>query len=108
LDEVKQKYRDDDNMTIDEWGAIVFTVGEHPTLLKDGHFFRRFSAKISGSHCGNVGQYLDEVLIIAKRHFGTRVCFWSEYGYESEPEPMYGWREVYDARDLSMGKAKRG
>ena len=35
----------------------VFKVGEHPSLWKDGRYFRRFSSKISGS-CGAAEPYI--------------------------------------------------
>ena len=80
-------------------GAIVFKQGEHPRLELDGHRFRRFSAKISGSHHGNVETYLDEIRIIAKRHFGTRVRPWNEMYYPSMDNMIYGWAEVYTAQE---------
>jgi len=97
LNEVKEKYKTDNNVTIFKWGSIVFEQGEHPSLESDGHRFRRFSSKITGSHCGHVQTYLDEVKMIAKRHFGGRVIPWSELAYDNEC--IYGWKEVYDARD---------
>ena len=97
LDEVNDKYKTDDNMTI-ERGAFVFRQGEHPCLELDGHRFRRFSAKISGSHHGNVETYLDEIKIIAKRHFGWRVHPWYELDDPSLDNMVYGWDEVYVAR----------
>ena len=86
-------------MTIDKKGAIVFTQGEHPSLELDGHRFRRFSAKISGSHYGSVETYLDGVKIIAKRHFGYRVHPWNELYTDAFENMCYGWNEVYAARD---------
>ena len=81
-----------------ERGAIVFKQGEHPSLELDGHRFRRFSAKISGSHHGNVEKYLDEIKIIARRHFGWRVLPWHELDHLSLDNRVYGWDEVYAAR----------
>jgi len=95
LDAVKEAYKDDKNIMINQKGSIVCTQGEHPRLLKDGHRFRRFSSKISGRHCGDVERYLDEVQRIAKRHFRERVHPWNEYGYEDST--CYGWDEVYAA-----------
>ena len=80
-----------------QWGAIVFKQGEHPSLELDGHRFRRFSAKISGSNYGNVETYLDEIEIIAKRHFGSRVHPWHDLDHLSRDNMIYGWDEVYAA-----------
>ena len=84
-----EKYKTDDNMAI-ERDAIVFKQGEHPCLELDGHRFRRFSAKISGSHQGDVETYLDEIKIIAKRHFGWRVHLWHEMDHLSMDNMVYG------------------
>ena len=80
------------------WGAIVFQQGEHPRLELDGHRFRRFSAKISGSLCGNVEKYLNEIKIIAEEHFGWRVHPWNELNHLTMDNMIYGWDEVYAAR----------
>ncbi|KAF9467788.1 hypothetical protein BDZ94DRAFT_1304984 [Collybia nuda] len=95
LEEVKNEYQSDSAVTIDTMGRIEFTVGEHPTLSKHGHLFRRFSSKISGSHAQNVEVYLHEVGVIATRYFGYRIHHWSELsggGHE-----IYGWKEVHAA-----------
>jgi hypothetical protein len=81
-----------------ERDAIAFKQGEHPRLELDGHRFRRFSAKISGRHHGNVEMYLDEIKIIAKRHFGWRVHPWNEIDDVSLDNMVYGWDEVYADR----------
>lgn len=99
LNAVQKHYEEkgDTVMRIDEQGNIVFKVGEHPTLLRQCHRFRRFSAKISGSLCGNVEKYLIEVERIAKKYFGSRVVPWSEWIGDFG---VYGWDEVYAARNL--------
>lgn len=86
-------------MTINlKWSEIAFTQGEHPSLALDGHRFRRFSSKISGSHSGNVTKYLNEIEIIAKRHFGERVHHWSDLDDDKWENIRYGWDEVYAAK----------
>lgn len=102
LSAIKLEYANDPNVKVEDSGDIVITQGEHPTLLKEGHKFRRFSSKISGSHAGEVKRYLREVYKIARTHFFNKVYWWSEYGYEDEPQPMYGWGEVYEARDMLL------
>ncbi len=102
LNAVQKHYEEegDTTMKIDEQGNIVFEVGEHPTLLCQCHRFRRFSAKISGSHYGNVEKYLIEVEKIAKDYFGIRVVPWNELFGDHHYFGVYGWDEVYAARDL--------
>ena len=97
LNAIKLKYTTDPNVKVRDSGDVVITQGEWPELLKEGHKFRRFSSKISGSHAGEVERYLSEVYKIARTYFPGKVHWWSEFGYEGEPEPKYGWAEVYDA-----------
>ena len=72
----------------------VFKAGEYPSLCKDARFFRRFSSKISGS-CGAAEKHLRCVTRIAELFFGDRIHFWSDYGYQNEPKPIYSWFEVH-------------
>jgi hypothetical protein len=53
LDAVRKHHEEkgDTTMKIDNQKNIVFSVGEHPSLLHQYHRFRRFSSKTSGS-CG--------------------------------------------------------
>jgi len=85
-------------------GDIVFTVGEHPWLPgpTKGHRFRRFSAKVSGSLCGNAKHYLPTIEEICERHFGcpSRIRHRSEYGYEGEPKAFYTWDQVYEEQGV--------
>lgn len=101
LNAVQTHYEEegDTRMKFDKQRNIVFQVGEHPTLLRQCHQFRRFSAKISGSLCGNVEKYLIEVERIARRYFGSRVVPWNEL-YDDNHFGAYDWNEVYAARDL--------
>jgi hypothetical protein len=99
LDVVQKRYEieGDTTMKIDKQGNIVFEVGERPRLLRQCYRFRRFSAKVSGSHQGNVEKYLVEVERIARNYFGDRVVSWDEW---RDDYGAYGWDEVYAARDL--------
>lgn len=91
---VRKRFNRDPVMKIDDKGDTVFQQGEHPTLTKDGFKFRRFSAKITGSHCENVRYYLTEVRAIAVSYFGqNRVHYWNEV---FEIDTQYSRREVYD------------
>ncbi|KAF9444207.1 hypothetical protein P691DRAFT_778411 [Macrolepiota fuliginosa MF-IS2] len=99
LDVIKSKYTNDPDVKVKDSGDVEVTQGEHPTLLKEAHKFRRFSSKVSGSHARNVERYMREVYNIARTHFPGRVHWWSEYEFEGEPEPKYSWTEVYGARD---------
>ncbi|EJT97685.1 hypothetical protein DACRYDRAFT_119346 [Dacryopinax primogenitus] len=112
LEAVIRYYRGDENFTINKNNDLVFKQGEGPTLMREAHRFRRFSSKVSGSHAGNVETYLKEVARIAKRYFGERIKSWYElddglmvpdhalevYGY-NVAKGVYGWDEVYAARD---------
>ncbi|KAE9383538.1 hypothetical protein BT96DRAFT_1027167 [Gymnopus androsaceus JB14] len=100
LNAVGKEYKDDPNVKTRKNGDIAFDQGEGPFLPKEGHKFRRFSSKVSGSHAGNVETYLKRVCALARAWFGDgRVYWWSEYGYEGEPSAIYGWDEVYKARN---------
>ncbi|KAF9574862.1 hypothetical protein EC968_005102 [Mortierella alpina] len=92
-----QRAFEDDSQVVSQDDEIEFEVGEHPTLSYKGHLFRRFSSKVSGR--SQAEPYIRQVCIIAKLHFGPRVHFWSEYGYEGEPQPVYTWTEVYAVRE---------
>ncbi|KAJ7720855.1 hypothetical protein DFH07DRAFT_304214 [Mycena maculata] len=101
LDAVITHYEgeNDPNLTFDSSRNIVFTQGEHPALQRKGHRFRRFSSKVTGSHAGNVEEYLATVQKIAKRYFGDRVCPWNEYldTFDERSWGYYKWNEVYAA-----------
>lgn len=87
-------------MRFGEGGDLVFTQGEHPTLLRKGYRFRRFSSKVSGRLAGEVEHYLRKVKSIAVRHFGAiRVKWWSEY---YDDYGIYEWDEVNKARRGEM------
>jgi hypothetical protein len=60
-----------------------------------------FSSLQFQSHCGEVEVFLDEVFQIALRFFGSRVHYWSSYGFEDEPSPVYTWAEVDEADVLA-------
>lgn len=77
IDAIKKQYKDDEAVEVKP-NYIVFKEGEHPTLPFEGHKFLRFSAKILGSHAGPVQKYLDEVTLLAKIRFGSRVQVWDE------------------------------
>lgn len=99
IDDVLKEFRDDPVVVPGE-REIIFKVGEHPTLPRAGHAFRRFSSKISGS-CGASERYIICVYRIARKHFGHRVQWWRddrELGH-------YGWDEVHDARRKYMESA---
>ncbi|KAI1134487.1 SET domain-containing protein [Hypoxylon sp. FL0543] len=68
--------------------------GEHPRLPFEGHKFRRFSSKITGSTATstNVDQYISMVTSMAKMIFGYRVQTWNEL---ADQLGFYGWDEVY-------------
>ena len=87
-----------DSVVVSMANRVEFEVGEHPTLLYTGHRFRRFSSKISGR--SQAEPYIRQVLAIARFHFGRRVHFWSEYGYEDEPQQIYTWTEVRAAAQV--------
>src|SRR5271155_4411192 len=72
LSEIKSKYINDPNVKVQGNGDVAITLGEHPTLLKEGHRFRRFSSKVSGYRGGDVNRYLREVYEIAKIHFSWK------------------------------------
>lgn len=86
----------DNVMDTNERGEIVFLVGEHPRLPKEGYKFRRFSSKISGKHhSSGVQHYLNEIAAIARTYFGdSRVHWWNE---SHERHGPYSWTEVYAA-----------
>ena len=54
-------------------GDVVITQSEWPTLYKEGHKFRHFPSKISGSHAGEVEIYLSEVYNIVQVYFSGEV-----------------------------------
>ncbi|KAI1763147.1 SET domain-containing protein [Hypoxylon sp. FL1150] len=72
---------------------IEFKAGEHPTLPYEGHKFRRFSSKISGSIASSTGvwEYISTVTGMAKVIFGPRAQPWNEAVDQSG---FYGWDEV--------------
>lgn len=76
--------------------SLIFEVGEHPRLPKKCTRFRRFSAKITGSHAGGVSWYLDTVqdLALAYPLLGGRIKPWNEL---FDVWGVYSWPEVYDA-----------
>jgi hypothetical protein len=74
---------------------IEFQAGEHPTLYADPTRFRRFSSKVTGGGSIAVEPYIKQVYAIAKRYFGNRIFWWSEYCDMSNEK--YTWSEVYDA-----------
>ncbi|KAF9177550.1 hypothetical protein BGZ51_008566 [Haplosporangium sp. Z 767] len=86
-----------DSLVVFLANRIEFEVGEHPTLPYKGHRFRRFSSKVSGR--SQAAPYIRRVYTIAKSHFDNRVHYWSEFGYEGEPECIYTWPEVYAAEE---------
>jgi len=92
LQEVLTKYEGDPNISIDDKGDVVCTLGEHPALTRELHRFRRFSSKLCR---GNVSTYLWEVAVVAEKHFGSRIVRWSELDDE---HGVYSWTEVYKAR----------
>ncbi|KAF9475251.1 hypothetical protein BDN70DRAFT_924106 [Pholiota conissans] len=96
FNDVKRAFQDDDTMIINRKGSIEFTVGEHPSLPKDGYRFRRFSSKITGSHAGNVTHYLRKVENIAKKHFEVHIHPWNEATEGGFDSMVYDWEEVYE------------
>jgi hypothetical protein len=105
LKEVIRVYENDSVLEISEY-ELMFKVGEGPSLLRDGRFFRRFSSKISG-RCGDAEPYIRAVVHIARRYFYHRIHFWSEYGYEGEPDPMYSWSDINDNNDRARDAYRR-
>ncbi|KIK60814.1 hypothetical protein GYMLUDRAFT_85231 [Collybiopsis luxurians FD-317 M1] len=97
----------DGNMTINADGDVVFTQSEHPTLLRKGYRFRRFSSKISGRLAGDVEKYLEEVRGFAEDHFGCRVKWWSELSDTWFDDQRYTWTEVYEARKGNMDSPRK-
>lgn len=87
----------DDSLVVPLANRIEFEVGEHPMLPYKGHRFRRFSSKISGHSQAEL--YIRHVYNIVKSHFDNRVHYWSEFGYEGEPECIYKWSKVYAAEE---------
>lgn len=101
LNAVATLYEDEEdrNMTFDKKGNIVFTVGEHPTLMRKGYYFRRFSSKVSG-RCGEAEDYIFQVMKIAKQHFGERVVPWYDAADVFGP---YDWDKVREAAKPGVG-----
>jgi hypothetical protein len=77
--------------------GITFTVGEHPHLPTHGYFFRRFSSKVSMRDGVSAHECIKYVRFIAEKFFPGRTHYFSDFGYEDEPEPTYSWKEVRDA-----------
>lgn len=76
---------------LDKKRNVVFAIGEHPTLTRRGHQFRRFGAKVSGDVGFEVEAYILHVQRMAQRYFGDRVVPW----YEGADEfGVYTWDEV--------------
>lgn len=99
LKEIETKYAEDPIFEAKE-GTLEFKVGEHPSLTKNPASFRRFSSKVSGS-CWRAKRYIDEVYDASRSYFDKRVYYWSYYGFEDEPSPVYSWGEVSVPSDLS-------
>jgi hypothetical protein len=84
---------------------ITFEVGEHPTLPYKGYLFRRFSSKIN-RQLGEAEPYIKHVYSLAKLDFEHRIHYWSTYGFEEEPNPIYTWTEVYDIEKKEADQPK--
>ena len=85
--------KEDRNMHFDSKGNIVFTVGEHPTLMRRGYYFRRFVSKVSG-RCFEAERYIFQVQKMAEEYFGERVVPWYDAADIFGP---YDQREVNEA-----------
>lgn len=95
LDEVLTDFNDDPVVKPGEL-EIIFEVGEHPALPRAGYAFRRFSSKISGSVCKGTYPYVSRVYDIARKHFGSRVNWWSNW------DTMGGMRYMRFERCIAM------
>ena len=90
---IKERYQND-NLVEVKPNYLMFRAGERPLLPCEGHKFLRFSSKISESHGKAVEQYIDEVALVARLSFGSRVRRWNEYG---DSQAFYSWPEVSDS-----------
>lgn len=79
IDFIKKLYRDDDRVETKP-NYVLFKAGEHPMLPLEGHKFLRFSSKISGSIAKEtrVEDYISQVTLLAKLHFGSQIHDWDE------------------------------
>ncbi len=92
---VKEHYKDDPQVVVNS-NYIEFNAGEHPKLPFEGHKFLRFSSKISGPTAAatNVESYIDTIVCMAKRSFGSRVQCWNE---SLDQHGHYGWDQVHES-----------
>ncbi|KAL7467388.1 hypothetical protein ACHAXS_007625 [Conticribra weissflogii] len=89
---------------------ITFMVGECPHLPSNPEhctYFLRFSSKVSGNLTTPAEPYIRSVFNIARKYFGSRVCFWHEL---NDQYGCYSWNEVYEAekkiRNLESGQER--
>jgi hypothetical protein len=97
LEKVQNVCQHDPLLEITE-NEFKFKVGDNPSLLKNGAFFRRFSSKVTDS-TREAQTYIVSIFELAKVLFEGRVFFWSDYGYEDEPKPKYTQAEIDEARE---------
>ncbi|RVD88571.1 uncharacterized protein DFL_002751 [Arthrobotrys flagrans] len=96
ISKVRERYASDPDVEFKE-NYIVWKKGEHPMLPYAGHKFLRFSAKISGSHHGGIGEDIFTVSGIARSIFGgRRARCWYEGVINNY---FYGWAEVLESWD---------
>ena len=72
---MKERYQNDNLVEIKP-NYLIFKADEHPRLPFEGHKSLRFSSKVSGSHGKGVEKYIDEVTLVARVSFGSRVRRW--------------------------------
>lgn len=96
INTIKSYYVDDDQVEV-RASCIVFKVGEWPALPFQGHQFLRFSSKVTGGEheVPGVSTYIRAVTRAARKIFGARVVFWSEF---ADQLGFYDWRAVHEAR----------
>jgi hypothetical protein len=92
---VESKFIDDPNIRLSD-DCITFRVGESPTLLRNGIYFRRFSSKFSGS-CREAEGYITVVCIIARHVFKERIHPWNDL---FEVDSIYSWSDVHNNDEL--------
>ena len=101
LDKIRTVYKSDSNVKLYDSAenrgiAVQFQVGEAPSLPFHYQYFKRFSSKVSGIHCGGAEDYINQVTEIASDIFGPVIVRpWNEYSKVIDNQ-VHTWTEVYD------------
>ena len=97
INDVCNNYRLDKNI-VETKNKILFKVGNHPKLPKNGLVFRSFWSKISGgSYNQSSYDYIKQIATIATKFFPNRIFEW--YNGDGVSSGIYDWVELSNPSD---------